>query len=131
MKLSRSNIALVGALFVTPAFGQANQGASPLSGPKGGTNNAFMQFTGPASSLKTYTLPNASDTICTLNAPQGFTAAKTFSDLTLLLAGSSSGTTTLKASAVASGRLKSLRRMSRARRQRSDTRETASKLRPC
>lgn len=105
MKLSRSIIALACALFISPALAQTNQGSSPLTGRKGGTNNAFMQFTGPASSMKTYTLPNASDTICTLNAPQGFTAAKTFSDLTLLLAGSSSGTTTLKASATASGTL--------------------------
>lgn len=45
----------------------------PLPGTVGGTNNAFMQFTGPASTLKTYTLPNASDTIATLAATQTFT----------------------------------------------------------
>lgn len=42
----------------------------PLPGTVGGTNNAFMQFSGPASTLKTYTLPNASDTIATLTATQ-------------------------------------------------------------
>jgi hypothetical protein len=65
--------------------------------------NAFVNFTGPTTPIKTYTLPNANDTISTLAAVQSFTAAKTFADLTLILAGSSSGTTTLKASAAASG----------------------------
>lgn len=36
-----------------------------LPGANGGTNNAFMAFTGPATSLKTFTLPNASSTIAT------------------------------------------------------------------
>lgn len=43
----------------------------------GGTNNAFTGFTGPASSIKTFTLPNADATILTTNAqvtvPQGGT----------------------------------------------------------
>ena len=59
------------------AVAQDNQGTSPLSGRKGGTGNAFMQFTGPATSIKTYTLPNASDTIATLTATQTLTN-KTF-----------------------------------------------------
>jgi hypothetical protein len=102
MKL-RSILVLAFALCCEPALAQVNPGTSPLSGPKGGTNNSFMQFTGPATSLKTFTLPNVSDTIATLAAIQTVTAAKTFNDLTLLLAGSSSGTTTLKATATASG----------------------------
>jgi hypothetical protein len=39
-----------------------------LPGANGGTNNGFMDFTGPATSLKTFTLPNASATILTDNA---------------------------------------------------------------
>lgn len=39
-----------------------------LPGANGGTNNGFMQFSGPATSLKTYTLPNATTTILTTNA---------------------------------------------------------------
>lgn len=39
-----------------------------LAGANGGTNNGFMDFTGPATSLKTFTLPNASATILTSNA---------------------------------------------------------------
>lgn len=99
----RLRLALLFSLICSTAFAQVTPGTSPLSGAKGGTNNAFMQFSGPATSLKTFTLPNASGTIDLLNAAQTFTAAKTFSDATLLLAGSSSGSTTLKASAVASG----------------------------
>lgn len=39
-----------------------------LTGAFGGTNNGFMDFTGPASTLKTFTLPNASSVILTDNA---------------------------------------------------------------
>jgi hypothetical protein len=102
MKL-RCIILLALSLACAPAFGQVTPGTTPLSGQKGGTGNAFMQFTGPATSIKTFTLPNASDTIATLAAAQTFTAAKTFNSATLLLAGSTSGTTTLNASATASG----------------------------
>ncbi len=34
-----------------------------LPGANGGTNNGFMDFTGPASTLKTFTLPNSSETL--------------------------------------------------------------------
>lgn len=39
-----------------------------LPGANGGTNNGFMQFSGPTTSLKTFTLPNASAKILTNNA---------------------------------------------------------------
>jgi hypothetical protein len=94
--------ALALVMSASAAFGQGGQGSSPLTGAKGGTNNAFMQFTGPATSLKTFTLPNATDTIATLDAIQTFTAAKTFASAKLLLAGSSSGAGTLNAPAAAS-----------------------------
>lgn len=47
-----------------------------LAGARGGTGNGFTQFSGPASSLKTFTLPNASDTIACLAQAQTFTASQ-------------------------------------------------------
>lgn len=50
------------------ALGSSNAVSGILVGANGGTNNGFMDFTGPASTLKTFTLPNASATILTSNA---------------------------------------------------------------
>ncbi len=66
----RFRLAFILSLVCSAAFAQVTPGTSPLSGSKGGTGNAFMQFTGPASPIKTYALPNASDTIATLAAAQ-------------------------------------------------------------
>jgi len=90
-------------LWVVPALAQVNPGSSPLSGKKGGTNNAFMQFAGPATAIKTFTLPNASGTIGVLNAIATWTAAQSFTDGTLILLGSSSGSSTLKAPSTGGG----------------------------
>src|SRR5882757_804982 len=98
MKLLRGIVAGLALACSVSALAQTNQGTSPLTGPKGGTNNAFMQFAGPVTSLKTYTLPNANDTIATLGAIQTFTAAKTFSTLnatSLALGGASIGSNSL------------------------------------
>lgn len=77
--MKRRGIFLLALLLcASPVFAQVNPGSSPLSGPKGGTGNAFMQFSGPASAIKTYALPNSSDTIATLAATQ------TLSNKTLL-----------------------------------------------
>ena len=58
-----------------------------IAGGFGGTGNAFMQFSGPATSLKTYTLPNATTTILTTNAAvtagQGGTGVANTATLTL------------------------------------------------
>ena len=55
-----------------------------LPSANGGTNNGFIAFTGPASSLRTFTLPNATSTILTdftdVTAAQGGTG---LSNLTL------------------------------------------------
>src|SRR6185312_5777439 len=90
-------------LFALPALAQVNPGTSPLSGKKGGTNNSFMQFSGPATSLKTYTLANASDSIALLGQIQTWTGAQSYSDGKLILLGSSSGSLTLKAPATGGG----------------------------
>lgn len=54
-----------------------------LPGANGGTNNGFMDFTGPATTLKTFTLPNSSATILTsaaaVTVAQGGTGATTLS----------------------------------------------------
>lgn len=55
------------------ALAQSSPGTSPLSGYDGGTGNGFMQFTGPASPIKTFTLPNVSDTIVLLTQAQTLT----------------------------------------------------------
>lgn len=39
-----------------------------FTGARGGTNNAFFEVAGPASSTKTFTFPNASTTVLTTNA---------------------------------------------------------------
>lgn len=47
----------------------SNTWSGIFSPTNGGTNNAFTGFTGPTTSIKTFTLPNASATILTDNAP--------------------------------------------------------------
>src|SRR6185312_2806649 len=91
------------ALLASPALAQTNPGTSPLSGKKGGTGNAFMQFSGPSTSVKTYTLANASDSIALLGQIQSWTGAQSFGDGKLILLGSSSGQSTLKAPATGGG----------------------------
>ena len=66
-KLIGTDIATVGTITAGTWQGAV------IGGSYGGTGNAFMQFSGPASSVKTYTLPNASDTIATLTATQTLT----------------------------------------------------------
>jgi len=56
-----------------------------LPGANGGTSNGFFAITGPASSLKTFTFPNASATVLTTNAlvtvPQGGTGVGTITGI--------------------------------------------------
>lgn len=49
-----------------------------LSSSRGGTGNGFTKFSGPATSEKTFTLPNASDTVVCYGVAGSFTAAQTF-----------------------------------------------------
>lgn len=65
-----------------------------LAASRGGTNNGFTQFTGPTTSAKTFTLPNASATILTNNAavtaPQGGTGQTSYTVGDILYASTSS-----------------------------------------
>lgn len=49
-----------------------------LAAGRGGTGSAFVQFTGPTTSIKTFTLPNGSDTIAVLGVAQSWSAQQTF-----------------------------------------------------
>lgn len=72
-----------------------------LPGANGGTGNGFFAVSGPATSLKTYTLPNASTTILTTNAlitaAQGGTGLSTYVIGDLLQADSTSSLARLAA----------------------------------
>jgi hypothetical protein len=75
-----------------PAWAQVvltNGVSGILPGANGGTNNGFLDFTGPASTLKTFTLPNASAAILTDNADvtvaQGGTGLSTLTTNNLLV----------------------------------------------
>lgn len=59
---------------------------SIIASTYGGTNNAFFQVSGPATSIKTYTFPNSSDTVACLATTQTFTAKQAFSGSTTALA---------------------------------------------
>lgn len=93
-----------GAAVVIDAAGNHVAATSPIGATYGGTGNAYFSVSGPASTIKTYTLPNANSTIAALGAAQSWTAGQTFT-LGNLLLGGSSGTTTLNASSAASGTL--------------------------
>lgn len=56
----------------------------------GGTGNGFAKLSGPAASEKTFTLPNASDTIACLGQPQTFSAAQAFSSGAITLSNGTS-----------------------------------------
>lgn len=90
-----------------PTFGAVSltadvSGILPVA--NGGTNNAFFTVSGPASSAKTYTLPNATTTILTTNAAvsvaQGGTGQTSYTDGQLLI-GATSGNTLAKATLTA------------------------------
>jgi len=71
-----------------------------LPGGNGGTNNSFFQISGPNTSIKTFTLPNASASILTDNAGvtvgQGGTGQTTYTNGQLLI-GNTTGNTLTKA----------------------------------
>lgn len=71
--------------------------ATPITGSSGGTGNAFMTFAGPATALKTYTLPNATTTILTTNSAvtvaQGGTGLATLTANNVILGNGASNPT--------------------------------------
>ena len=76
-----------------------------LPAANGGTANGFTAFTGPTTSTKTFTLPNASSTILTTNAtitvPQGGTGLTSVAQGDLLYGSASNTLSTLAKSAPA------------------------------
>lgn len=58
-----------------------------LPSANGGTGNAFFGLSGPASSVKTYTLPNVSTTILTTNSPVTLGQGGTGADLSAIVKG--------------------------------------------
>lgn len=71
--------------------------STPITGSSGGTGNGFMTFAGPATALKTYTLPNASSTILTNNSAvtvvQGGTGLATLTANNVILGNGTSNPT--------------------------------------
>lgn len=63
-----ANLAITNAKIAASTIDLTAKVTGILPGANGGTNNGFMQFNGPATSLKTYTLPNATCNILTDNA---------------------------------------------------------------
>lgn len=73
-------VAISAVMFASAMLSVTNRAV--LGGPNGGTGSAFFQVAGPASTLKTYTLPNVDEAIATLGQTQEFSGAKTFSAVT-------------------------------------------------
>lgn len=79
----------------------ADVGSTILPAANGGTSNAFTAFTGPTTSTKTFTLPNASATILTSNAAvtvgQGGTGQVTLTNHGVLIGAGTAAVTQLAA----------------------------------
>lgn len=82
-----------GSAFITGNTSLTTEVSGILPGANGGTNNGFMNFTGPSGTLKTFTLPNVSVSILTTNAAvtfaQGGTGLGTAADDTTLVSSGS------------------------------------------
>jgi hypothetical protein len=69
--VATGNVLISGGVTTAPSWGKVDLTAHVsgiLPGANGGTGNGFFAVSGPATSLKTFTLPNASATILTDNA---------------------------------------------------------------
>jgi uncharacterized protein (TIGR02145 family) len=100
---SGSNVTTIDAGKVTNAMlagsiDLASKVTGILPSSNGGTGNGFTNITGPTTSVKTFTLPDASATILTSNAAvsvaQGGTGQTTYSDGELLIGNTASNTLT-------------------------------------
>jgi hypothetical protein len=90
--VATGNALISGGVGVAPAWGKVGlttHVSGTLAAGNGGTGNAFFAVSGPATSVKTYTLPNASTTILTTNAAvtvaQGGTGRTTLTANNLIL----------------------------------------------
>ena len=88
------------ALFSKLGFVDADRRSmTPITPASGGTGNAFTKFTGPTTTEKTFTLPDASSTILTSNAvvtvAQGGTGASTLAANNVLLGNTTSALQTV------------------------------------
>ena len=69
--VATGNVLLAGGVGAAPSWGPValtTHVSGILPGANGGTGNGFFEVAGPASSLKTFTFPNASTTVLTTNA---------------------------------------------------------------
>ena len=81
---------------VTPSTGAFTtlSATTPIASSSGGTGNGFTKFSGPASSEKTFTLPNASSTLLYEGGTIGATTANTGAFTTLNTSGTITSTAT-------------------------------------
>ena len=90
--------------FGAVALNQANAVTGTLAAGNGGTGNAFFAVSGPASSVKTFTFPNASATVLTtyniVTPNQGGTGQSSYTNGQLLI-GNTTGNTLTKATLTA------------------------------
>jgi len=78
-RLSSSGLDVVGAL----------SAGTPIASTSGGTGNGYTKFSGPASTEKTFTLPNASATVAVLNQVQAYSKAQSGTPVALTSSGAS------------------------------------------
>jgi hypothetical protein len=98
--VATGNALISGGVSTAPAWGKiglTTHVSGILPGANGGTNNGFFDITGPASTLKTFTFPNASATVLTSNAAvtaaQGGTGLATLTANNLLVGAGTSNVT--------------------------------------
>ncbi len=101
--VATGNALISGGVGAAPSWGKiglTTHVSGILPAANGGTGIAYFAVAGPTAA-RTFTFPDADNTIATLGGTETFSGAKTFADGKMVLAGATSGTTTLKATAVA------------------------------
>lgn len=76
-----TKLATARTLFGSTAFDGSAPITDIIASTFGGTGNGFTKFTGPTTSEKTFTLPNANATLARTDAAQTFTGTQTFSQI--------------------------------------------------
>lgn len=80
--VATGNVLISGGVTTAPSWGQVGlttHVTGVLGSANGGTGNGFTKFSGPATAEKTFTLPNASDTIVCYGVAGTFTGGQQFS----------------------------------------------------